>query len=150
MTPNDDKGYGVVKAIGGSDSQVEIHRSLCDGASLTDADSWDPLVDVVFFEARGLLHADDVRDDHVQHNVLESVRLSDVYRLLDGLTEALEAGARLGLLPGRLPREEWSARYRAAYAIRETLEGQTIPTPAPNDDDPDDDLAGDEWKGSAR
>ena len=42
------KGYGVVTAVGGGDSQVEVRRDLTEGNAFGDPDAWDPFVDVIF------------------------------------------------------------------------------------------------------
>ena len=135
---SNEKGYGIVTAVGGGDSQVEIRRDLSEGNALGDPAAWDPIVDVIFHAEPGKLHGDAPLERQTQQ--LESLRLSDVYRLLHGLQEALAAGARVWILPPPLTDHEWGERVLAAYAERDLAAGKAPVLAVDSDDD------GEEWK----
>jgi hypothetical protein len=108
--------YSTMQATDASEIVSIVRDLTLDDNTPGAVDDWDPLLTVRFNFAPSELHPDDVAPIS---DGIEKIRASDLYRLAEILPSVIETARFTGVLPHPLTEEEYTQRFKDAFAERE-------------------------------
>lgn len=109
VVPQQDPVKSTVSLVAADGSEhVRVYRHV-EGDLATSLADPDPTVDVYFDGMESPLHP----GEHRPCPMLGPIRVSDLWTYVDSLNEALRDAVASGMIPARLPDEEWQFRYNA-------------------------------------